>query len=223
MNARAEILARLRAARTPAPGAAPPPAPAPTPAAPPETPSDDLVDQLAEYLRDYRAVVHRCAASDLAATLARVLADSRMVVAPADLPDEWLGGYPGEVRREPDGEPLPRSLLDRAGTTAVTGCAVAVAETGTIILDSGRWQGRRRLTLVPDHHVCVVTVGQVAASVPDGLARLPDPTRPLTLISGPSATSDIELARVEGVHGPRRLEVVIVGPGEAGCDPVIVG
>lgn len=92
----------------------------------------------------------------------------------------------------------------------VTGCAVAVAETGTLVLDGGPGQGRRRITLVPDHHICVVHVpGQVVASVPQALERL-SPTRPLTWISGPSATSDIELDRVEGVHGPRTLEVVLL-------------
>ena len=110
------------------------------------------------------------------------------------------------LRDEDDGRPA----VDLAGFAAtVTGVAVAIAETGTLVLDGSRLSGRRALSLLPDCLVCVVTADQVTGGVPEGLARL-DTTAPLTMISGPSATSDIELSRVEGVHGPRTLLVVLI-------------
>lgn len=172
--------------------------------------TEQTVELLAENLADYRALVHRTREDQLPALLARLLTErgSRTVLVPPALPSHWL----------PEGGPAAL-VQDRATHTAreldaigsvVTGCAVAVAETGTIVLDGGPDQGRRRITLVPDHHICVVRVpDQVVSSVPQALERL-DPARPLTWISGPSATSDIELDRVEGVHGPRTLEVVLV-------------
>ncbi|MGW6271895.1 LutC/YkgG family protein [Streptomyces sp. NPDC055060] len=167
------------------------------------------VDLLAENLADYRALVHRCADEELPGLLARLLAarGARTVLVPPGLPPHWLEAS-GATRVEDRAASTPRELDEVDGV--VTGCAVAVAETGTIVLDGGPDQGRRRITLVPDHHICVVRVpDQVVSSVPRALERL-DPARPLTWISGPSATSDIELDRVEGVHGPRTLEVVLV-------------
>jgi L-lactate dehydrogenase complex protein LldG len=204
MTARDEILARVRMALAGADASVSVPrdyrrAGNPDPTA--------LAAQFADRLADYRAEVHRTAPAGLPAVVARALAGTTTLVVPADLPEQWWSGYRGLVR--PDPPAVPVADLDAPGVSVLTGCAVAIAETGTIVLDAGPGQGRRVLTLVPDHHVCVVWGGQIVATVPEGLARLSDPTRPLTLVSGPSATSDIELDRVEGVHGPRRLEVII--------------
>ncbi|MFE1027617.1 lactate utilization protein C [Streptomyces sp. NPDC058818] len=169
----------------------------------------ETVELLAENLADYRAIVHRCTDAQLPELLMRLLAahGSQSVVVPPELPPHWLKAV--DATRVHDRAANAPQDLDRVDSV-VTGCAVAVAETGTIVLDGSPDQGRRRITLVPDHHVCVVRVpDQVVSSVPQALERL-DPTRPLTWISGPSATSDIELDRVEGVHGPRMLEVVLV-------------
>jgi L-lactate dehydrogenase complex protein LldG len=168
------------------------------------------VDLLAENLADYRAIVHRCTADELAVTIAGMLAarGARTVLVPPGLDPSWLAET--EAEQVPDRIESTSHELDRIDSV-VTACAVAVAETGTIVLDGSPDQGRRRITLVPDHHICVVRVPeQVVSSVPQALERL-DPARPSTWISGPSATSDIELDRVEGVHGPRTLEVVLVG------------
>lgn len=168
------------------------------------------VNLLAENLADYRAIVHRCADRELADLIMRLLAErgSRTVLVPPGLPPYWLGA--SDTTQVHDRAASTAHELDRVDSV-VTGCAVAIAETGTLVLDGSPDQGRRRITLVPDHHICVVRVpGQVVSSVPQGLERL-DPARPLTWISGPSATSDIELDRVEGVHGPRTLEVILVG------------
>lgn len=176
-------------------------------------PADDpaaLLDLLHRNLTDYRALVHRCTEAELPSRIAELLAarGSRTVAVPAGLPDGWLTAAVG-VEPLPDDGSLTAARLD-AVDSVVTGCALAVAETGTIVLDGGPGQGRRLLSLVPDHHLCVVRAPeQVVASVPLALPRL-EPARPQTWISGPSATSDIELDRVEGVHGPRTLEVLLV-------------
>ncbi len=214
--AREEILARIRAATGPAaPEADVDAAYAALPRAyrrAHHDPADaDIVALFAERAADYRAVVERVPPDGLASAVARVLAGISRFVVPGGLPPEWLAGLPGPaadkiVRDDP---PLSARELDRI-FGVVTGCAAAIAETGTIILDHGPGQGRRALTLVPDFHLVVVRAGQVAADIADALARL-DPARPHTLISGPSATSDIELIRVEGVHGPRNLHILIAG------------
>ncbi|EMF51912.1 lactate utilization protein C [Streptomyces bottropensis] len=167
------------------------------------------VELLAENLADYRAIVHRTDADGLPGVLAGLLREhgSTSVLTPPGLPAPWLAAT--GVTRVPDRGESTADELDRVDSV-VTACALAIAETGTIVLDGSPDQGRRRITLVPDHHICVVRVPeQVVSSVPQALERL-DPVRPLTWISGPSATSDIELDRVEGVHGPRTLEVVLV-------------
>ncbi|MGX8909546.1 LutC/YkgG family protein [Streptomyces netropsis] len=172
------------------------------------TPAES-VDLLAENLADYRALVHRTDPAGLPPLLERLLVSrgARRVVVPAGLPRGWLAG--ARVELVPDAPTLTPWELDSVDSV-VTGCALAIAETGTVVLDSGPDQGRRRISLVPDHHLCVVRIAdQVVDSVPQALERLA-PERPLTWISGPSATSDIELDRVEGVHGPRTLEVILV-------------
>ncbi|GLZ79764.1 hypothetical protein Afil01_45710 [Actinorhabdospora filicis] len=196
MSAREEILARLRGALD---GAAEAPAP-PRPVVDARAQGDP--ELMAGRLRDYKAVVHRAGPGELAAVLGGVLAGVGVLAVPPDLPEAWLSAHSGRVLRDPD-----VAALDTVDAV-LTGAAVAVAETGTIVLDAGPAQGRRALTLVPDRHVCVLFTRQIAPGVAQALARL-RPTAPLTWISGPSATSDIELSRVEGVHGPRRLDVVI--------------
>ncbi|WP_156724809.1 LutC/YkgG family protein [Streptomyces apocyni] len=169
---------------------------------------EQTVDLLAVNLADYRAIVHRCAAADLPAVVAGMVAarGAKTLLVPSGLDPDWLSATNAE--RVPDRADSSLTELDRVDSV-ITACAVAIAETGTIVLDGSLDQGRRRITLVPDHHICVVRVpDQVVSAVPQALERL-DPTRPLTWISGPSATSDIELDRVEGVHGPRSLEVVL--------------
>jgi L-lactate dehydrogenase complex protein LldG len=167
-------------------------------------------DLLAEHLADYRAKVHRTDTAGLAATIARLLAErgATTAVVPAGVPRQWLTEITGTQLLD-DTPALTAHRLDETDSV-ITGCALAIAETGTIVLDAGPDQGRRILTLIPDHHICIVQAPrQIVDSVPQALPRL-DPTRPQTWISGPSATSDIELDRVEGVHGPRTLDVILV-------------
>jgi L-lactate utilization protein LutC len=189
-SARDEILARVRAATATAPAV--------EYAAPARSTRPGSVDLFVERVEDYRAVVERCAAADLADRVAAAVAGCSVVV------PEGLGIE------------VPGSVVD-AGLSAkeldvidavVTEARLGIAETGTIVLDHGPGQGRRAITLVPDRHVCIVRTDQVVADVPDAFALL-DPHRPLTWVSGPSATSDIELSRVEGVHGPRNLHVIV--------------
>ena len=197
MSAREEILARVRVALSDVnPQQETDLPPAPRRAFLP----DDVVGLFAERVADYRAVVERCSAADLEAQVRAALPPGGRVVVP-----------PGLGLEIPDAvvdDGLPAAELD-GFTAVVTAARLGIAETGTIVLDHQPDQGRRALSLVPDHHVCVVRADQVVPDVPDAVALL-DASRPLTWISGPSATSDIELDRVEGVHGPRFLHVIIV-------------
>lgn len=203
-EARAEILRRVREAIGP-PRDAPPIERGYLRSLPEGT---DAVKLFAERVADYRASVSVTSP----AALPRAIADSlsarraRRIVVPTELPRAWMAG--ADVETVADEPLLSSEELDRADGV-ITGCALAIAETGTVVLDAGPGQGRRVLSLLPDYHLCVVRRSQVVGTVPQAMELL-DPRRPQTWISGPSATSDIELQRVEGVHGPRNLEVLIV-------------
>lgn len=203
MNAREEMLLRIRRALVDSPAPAPVVRDYRGPGAA-GLPTAELLERFAERVADYRADVHRTGPGEVRELLAELLAGASVVL-PEGFPSDFAPA--AELLREP----LSVAALDRAGAVLTT-CAVAVAETGTIVLDHSAGQGRRALTLVPDRHVVVVRSEQVVATVPDAIAAL-DPSQPLTFVSGPSATSDIELNRVEGVHGPRKLDVVLVDAG----------
>jgi L-lactate dehydrogenase complex protein LldG len=207
MSAREEILGRVRSALRDAPDSPPPAWTYGAGAAVADVPA-----LFTERVEDYRATVHRVAAGQVADAVAEALGSARAVVVPGDLPPEWL---PDGLEPVVDDGSLGPSGLDRIDAV-VTGSAVGIAVTGTIVLDHGPGQGRRALSLVPDVHVCVVSEADLVPDVPEAVARLQSSIaagRPLTWISGPSATSDIELERVEGVHGPRTLRVVLVAEG----------
>jgi L-lactate dehydrogenase complex protein LldG len=216
-DAKDEILSRIRAALGSDAGsagstAAPTVVPREYRSAGEHAPGSDVVlELLVDRLVDYKAEVHRTTAADLPGVLARVLAERSSVVVPSGLDGAWLSAL-GDVAVRSDSRDAPLSAgeLDDADAV-ITAARVAVAETGTIVLDGEPDQGRRAISLVPDVHVCVVRTDQVVQTVPEAVRLLgAEPGRPLTWISGPSATSDIELERVEGVHGPRTLHVVLV-------------
>lgn len=222
MSAREEILGRLRHATadvTTRAGARGEP-----PFIAVESPgAEETLDLFTENVADYRATVVRCTEQDVAREVAAALAraHARTVVVPGGLDSGWVAPLADAgLRLVHDEEPTDRggvpSRPGRLGAdqldgidAVVTAARVGIATTGTIVLDHTPDQGRRELTLVPDQHVCVIRADQVVHDVPHAVALL-DPSRPLTWVSGPSATSDIELNRVEGVHGPRTLDVIIV-------------
>jgi L-lactate dehydrogenase complex protein LldG len=206
VSARDEVLGRIRTALgTTRPVVDVPPVPGPR-----SLPPAELLDLLAERVEDYRATVLRCTPDEVPATVVRGLdlalgagwAPADVVVAPG-VPAAW------RPSGAPEDDNCPAVQLAAFAAT-LTGVATAVAETGTLVLDGSPLSGRRALSLLPDVLVCVVEAAQVVPDVPDALGRL-DPVAPLTMVSGPSATSDIELQRVEGVHGPRTLVVVLAG------------
>jgi len=222
MAARDEVLARIRAALGGSPvGGAPGGSPAGGAPGGDQVPrgyrcsagldTGALISLLTERLHDYGTAVRRCPPSGVPAAVRDALAErgARRVVVPAGLQLPGLDGPgPGVTLLAEDG--LSPGALD-AADGVVTTAALAIAETGTIILDGGPGQGRRALSLVPDYHLCLLPAGHIVGIVPEAVARLPT-GRPCTWISGPSATSDIELDRVQGVHGPRTLEVILIGP-----------
>jgi L-lactate dehydrogenase complex protein LldG len=211
MSSREDMLARIRAATadSTADRTAGPRVPRRyRPAGSGPAPGDDaLVRRFEERAGDYQATVRRCSAPEAARVIADTAAarGAARIGVPRGFPAEWSALLAGAVADDP---PLDVAALDALDGVVGT-CAVAIAETGTIVLDAGPGQGARAFTLVPDYHLAVVSAGQIVAAVPDAVAAL-DPGRPQTWISGPSATSDIELSRVEGVHGPRTLDIVII-------------
>ena len=197
-SAKADILARIKQAAVP-------PAP-PIPRAYDQAgslPRDGIVELFCERVAEYQATVHRVAHAELPATVRAILAGAARVGVPPGFPHLGLPVIADDT--------LSIAELDTLDAV-VTGSALAIADTGTIVLDAGARSGRRALSLIPDHHVCIVEAGSIVPSVPDAVAELEAAARegrPLTFISGPSATSDIELDRVEGVHGPRVLDVIV--------------
>ena len=215
MSARDEVLSRIRTAIGNAPGeGGAEGASAPAGAVPRDyrlwrdADPGELLDLLAGRLTDYKATVRRTAPSQLAAAIGEALTQrgARRVVVPPGLD---LPALPAGVEAVADAQFTPAELDTFDGT--ITAAAVAIAETGTIVLDGSPDQGRRAISLVPDYLLCIVRASQVVALLPEAITRL-RPDRPQTWISGPSATVDIEFERVEGVHGPRTLEVIIVEP-----------
>jgi len=210
MSAREDIMNRIKSALRDTPE---------TPVVPREyRRSSDMTDgqrleQLVDRLVDYKANVFLTPAAEVPAQLAELLAGSASIVVPHGLPESWLSGLKDDAGTPAVHVDSPERRLTTAELDAVdavvTAAAVAVSETGTIMLDGGDDQGRRIISLVPDRHICVLNVDQIVEVLPEAIARL-EASRPQTWISGPSATSDIELERVEGVHGPRTLDVVIL-------------
>jgi L-lactate dehydrogenase complex protein LldG len=171
-----------------------------------QAPAD--LEQFEERLRDYNAGVYRCAESDLPRTISEAMAarNKRCLLIPPGVPEAWL---PPACQFVKDSG-FSHTDID-AMEGVLTGCTAAISFTGSIVLTHGPREGRRALTLIPDYHLCVIFANQVVETVPEGIRALRDlRTRPITTIAGPSATADIEMIRVKGVHGPRTLDVILV-------------
>ena len=211
MSSREAVLGRIRSALAADTG---PPPPVPRDyirvgANPPG--SEPVLELMVDRLVDYKAQVREVSPAELGDAINTALADQTSVVIAHDLDPALIEaiGRGGRVVTV-DGDPIRLTPAELDGIDAVVSTAqVAIALSGTIVLDAGPGQGRRAITLVPDFHLIVLYSEQIVQTVPEAIARL-DPIRPLTMIAGPSATSDIELERVEGVHGPRTLYVLIV-------------
>lgn len=212
---REQILARIYDALDRSPQSAPPV----TPPLPPATPADPrepattsaLIDLLTDRLEDYNATVTHATADTVGSVVSNFLEGAAEVVVPHDLPGTWVDGVGAKIRTDSVDEPLSVSDLDSVDAV-VTGSAVAIADTGTICL-AGPTSGRRAITLVPDHHVVVVAISHIVETVPQAVQALIARdlhTVAQTWVSGPSATVDIELERVKGVHGPRTLDVILL-------------
>ncbi|GGJ42658.1 LutC/YkgG family protein [Deinococcus roseus] len=200
-----EMLRRIRAAKHPAR------TPLPTYPARPSRPQQETTERFVEHVEDYKARVQRIAGvSQLPMAIRRALGQKQKVVVPEDFPQEWLPENLDLIR---DPGTLSHHQI-KLQEVVITGCKLGISDTGTLVLDSGAHQGRRVISLIPDHHICIIFTDQIVQGVHDAVLQLESSVQAgqaLTWISGPSATSDIELVRVEGVHGPRTLDVVLVG------------
>jgi L-lactate dehydrogenase complex protein LldG len=181
-----------------------------------DAPHNEIVERFIERAAEYEATVRRTSEADLPKSTAEACRrrGAQRLVVPADLPGTWIPEGVDPLRDGANGQHLTNEELDNSDGV-LTGCSLGIAQTGTIVLDGGERQGRRAITLLPDYHLCVVREDQIVGLVPEAFVKLEYAVkgegRAITFVSGPSATSDIELNRVEGVHGPRTLEVLVVG------------
>jgi L-lactate dehydrogenase complex protein LldG len=202
MSARDDILTKVRAAIAGAAPTKPPPRDY-------RTTTTDGLDTFLDRLAHYDATAHVVDPAELEGTIRRTLRARQRVI----VPDAWTTAVEDPLTDDPR---LTHDQIDQSQGVLTT-CALAIAQTGTIVLDAGPGMGRRVLTLLPDYHLCVVREDQIVASVPEAIATLQSrPTRPITFVSGPSATVDIEMTRVRGVHGPRNLEVIVTTTARSG-------